>query len=123
MSSEEIRPDLVSSATGLEVHYSLRYVRMLSHCVPSVPSRRKGIVEPVWLRFFDRAIDKTRPFDRTDFRSVVPGFHQEHLDASPALIDVSTRMFTAKECTLSRLSRTRVLTQKPRLSRFPELVH
>ncbi len=115
------RAHAVLPLTAIQSEYSMMWRQPEEELLPTLEELGIGFVpfSPLGKGFLTGTIDKTATFDRTDFRSIVPRFQPENMEANHALIDVITRMATAKACTPAQLALAWVLAQKPWIVPIP----
>ena len=74
---------------------------------------------PLGKGFLTGRFDKNSTFDKNDFRSIVPRFSAENLDANQALVQLVKDIAGKKEVTPSQIALSWVLAQKPWIVPIP----
>ena len=67
---------------------------------------------PLGKGFLTGKIDKEAKFDKSDFRSIVPSFTPEALEANQALVDLPGEVAGRKNATPAQIALTWLLAQK-----------
>lgn len=65
------------------------------------------------------ALEPHSTFDSSDFRSIVPRFKAENLDANQVLVDLVKEIAAGKNATSAQIALAWVLTQKPWIAPIP----
>ena len=74
---------------------------------------------PLGKGFLTGRFDKTATFGKDDFRSIVPRFSPENLDANQVLVELVKRIATEKGVTPAQIALAWVLVQKPWIVPIP----
>ena len=74
---------------------------------------------PLGKGFLTGRFDKNSTFDSSDFRSIVPRFTPENLDANQALVNLIKEIAAGKNATLAQIALAWVLAQKPWIVPIP----
>lgn len=74
---------------------------------------------PLGKGFLTGQFDKHSKFDGTDFRSIVPRFTAENLDANQVLVDLIKKVAAEKNATPAQISLAWLLAQKPWIVPIP----
>jgi len=69
--------------------------------------------------FLTGRFDKRSTFDSSDFRSIVPRFTPENLDANQVLVDLIKEIAASKNATPAQIALSWVLAQKPWIVPIP----
>ncbi|MEH2036543.1 aldo/keto reductase [Nostoc sp.] len=65
------------------------------------------------------SISKDAKFDKSDFRSIVPRFTPEALDANQFLVDLLSKVANQKKATAAQIALSWILAQKPWIVPIP----
>jgi aryl-alcohol dehydrogenase-like predicted oxidoreductase len=89
--------------------------------IPTLEDLGIGLVpySPLGKGFLTGKIDANARFDKTDFRSSLPRFTPEALEANQALVDLLARIGERKKATVAQIALAWVLAQKPWLVLIP----
>ncbi len=74
---------------------------------------------PLGKGFLTGSIGKDATFDKSDFRSIVPRFRPEALDANQALVDLLKKVAEQREATPAQIALAWLLAQKPWIVPIP----
>ena len=74
---------------------------------------------PLGKGFLTGRFDKNATFDKSDFRSIVPRFSQENLDANQVLVNLVKEIAAGKNATPAQIALAWVLAQKPWIVPIP----
>src|SRR3989440_9290719 len=91
------RANAVQPVTALQSEYSLWWREPEQEILPALEELGIGFVpfSPLGKGFLTGKIDENTPFDKNDFRNIVPRFSEENRKANQALVDLLGRI--AKE--------------------------
>jgi aryl-alcohol dehydrogenase-like predicted oxidoreductase len=115
------RAHAVQPVTALQSEYSLWWREPEIEVLPTLEELGIGFVpfSPLGKGFLTGKIDETTPFDKTDFRNVVPRFTPEARKANVAFVDMLRRMAERKKTTPARIALAWLLAQKPWIVPIP----
>lgn len=74
---------------------------------------------PLGKGFLTGRFDRNSTFDSTDFRSIVPRFSSDNLDANQVLVSLVKQIATSKKATPAQIALAWVLVQKPWIVPIP----
>ena len=74
---------------------------------------------PLGKGFLTGSIGKDATFDKSDFRSIVPRFTPDALDANEALVDLLKKMAEQRKATVAQIALAWLLGQKPWIVPIP----
>ncbi len=74
---------------------------------------------PLGKGFLTGKIDKGAKFGNADFRSIVPRFKQENIEANQVLVDLIKKIATEKDASPAQIALAWVLAQKPWIVPIP----
>lgn len=125
--ADEIRrAHAVCSITAVQSRYSMMSRQKEEDTFPTVEELGIGFVafSPLANGFLSGKYDKSSKFDSSeekglDFRSFLPQFKPENMDANQGLIDLINRFAREKEATAAQISLAWMLAQKPYLVPIP----
>ncbi|MAX80919.1 MAG: aldo/keto reductase [Crocinitomicaceae bacterium] len=111
----------VQPVTALQSEYSLWWREPEQKTFATLEELGIGFVpfSPLGKGFLTGKIDQTTAFDCQDFRSGVPRFQKEAIEANQALVDLLQNIAQEKNCTLAQLAIAWVLAQKPWIVPIP----
>ncbi|MHC5728292.1 MAG: aldo/keto reductase, partial [Nostoc sp.] len=69
--------------------------------------------------FLTGSISKDAKFDKSDFRSIVPRFTPEALDANQSLVDLLKKVAEQRKATAAQIALAWILAQKPWIVPIP----
>ena len=115
------RAHAVQPVTALQSEYSLWWREPEEEILPTLEELGIGFVpfSPLGRGFLSGMIDTNTKFDSTDFRSTVPRFSPEALEANQVLIDRIGRIAARKGLTRAQIALAWVLAQKPWIVPIP----
>ena len=115
------RAHAVQPVAALQNEYSLWWRRPEAEVIPTLEELGIGLVpySPLGKGFLTGKIDETTSFDSTDFRSTLPRFTPEALQANQALVDLLGRIAETKGATPAQLALAWLLAQKPWIVPIP----
>jgi aryl-alcohol dehydrogenase-like predicted oxidoreductase len=115
------RAHVVQPVTALQSEYSMWWREPEERILPTLEELGIGFVpfSPLGKGFLTGAIDKTATFGKDDFRSIVPRFTPEALQANQALIDALGVIAKAKGATPAQIALAWLLAQKPWIVPIP----
>ena len=115
------RAHKVQPVTALQSEYSLWWRKPEAEVIPVLEELGIGLVpySPLGKGFLTGALDAATTFDRSDFRSKLPRFTPEALQANQALIDLLGRIAKKKNATPAQIALAWLLAQKPWIVPIP----
>jgi aryl-alcohol dehydrogenase-like predicted oxidoreductase len=114
------RAHAVQPVTAVQSEYSLWY-RGPEAVLPTLEELGIGFVpfSPLGAGFLTGKIDANTTFDQSDFRSNVPRFAPEALEANMALVDLVKAVASRKKATPAQIALAWLLAQKPWIVPIP----
>jgi aryl-alcohol dehydrogenase-like predicted oxidoreductase len=111
----------VHQVTAVESEYSLWWRRPEEELIPTLEELGIGFVpfSPLGKGFLTGKISKEAKFEKGDFRSIVPRFTPENLEANQGLLDLLNRFAEQKNATPAQLALAWLLAQKPFIVPIP----
>ena len=115
------RAHAVQFVTAVESEYSLWWRRPEETLLPALEELGIGFVpfSPLGKGFLTGSISKDAKFDKSDFRSIVPRFTPEALDANQSLGDLLKEVANQKQATAAQIALAWILAQKPWIVPIP----
>ena len=115
------RAHAVQPVTALQSEYSMWWREPEERILPTLEALGIGFVpfSPLGKGFLTGAIDKNATFGKDDFRSVVPRFTPEALQANQALVDALGEIARGKDATSAQIALAWLLAQKPWIVPIP----
>jgi aryl-alcohol dehydrogenase-like predicted oxidoreductase len=115
------RAHVVQPLTAVESEYSLWWRRPEEALLPVLEELGIGFVpfSPLGKGFLTGSISKDAKFDKSDFRSIVPRFTPEALDANQSLVDLLKEVAEQKKATAAQIALAWILAQKPWIVPIP----
>jgi aryl-alcohol dehydrogenase-like predicted oxidoreductase len=115
------RAHAVQPLTAVESEYSLWWRRPEEALLPVLEELGIGLVpfSPLGKGFLTGSISKDAKFDKSDFRSIVPRFTSEALDANQVLVDLLKEVANEKQATSAQIALAWLLAQKPWIVPIP----
>ena len=115
------RAHAVQPVTALQSEYSLWWREPEKEVIPTLEELGIGFVpfSPLGKGFLTGSIGAGASFGSADFRSVVPRFRAEALQANQALVDVLGQIAAAQGVTPAQLALAWLLAQKPWIVPIP----
>jgi aryl-alcohol dehydrogenase-like predicted oxidoreductase len=115
------RAHAVQPVTALQSEYSLWWREPEREILPTLEALGIGFVpfSPLGKGFLTGAIKEGATFGNDDFRSIVPRFSQEALQANQALVDLLGQIATDKGVTHAQIALAWLLAQKPWIVPIP----
>ena len=121
-SAETIRrAHAVQPVTALQSEYSLWFRRPEQEIFPTLEELGIGFVpySPLGKGFLTGKIASDTKFDSTDFRSMLPRFRPENMDANQAMVALLDRFATEKKATPAQIALAWLLAKKPWIVPIP----
>ena len=111
----------VQPVTALQSEYSLFYRDPEQTVIPTLEELGIGFVpfSPLGKGFLTGKIDASTKFDSDDFRSSVPRFSPENIQANLALIDLVKKFAEQKKMTPAQIALAWLLAKKPWIVPIP----
>ena len=115
------RAHAVQPLAAVQSEYSLWWRRPEGELIPTLEELGIALVpfSPLGKGFLTGSISKDAKFDITDFRSIVPRFTPEALDANQALVDLLQEVAVSKNATAAQIALAWLLAQKPWIVPIP----
>jgi aryl-alcohol dehydrogenase-like predicted oxidoreductase len=115
------RAHSVHPLTAIQSEYSMMWRSPEDELFPTLEELGIGFVpfSPLGKGFLTGTIKKDAMFGNSDFRSVVPRFKPEHIEANQVLIDLVKKIAVEKEATPAQIALAWVLAQKPWIVPIP----
>ena len=115
------RAHTVQPLTAVESEYSLWWRRPEEALLPALEELGIGFVpfSPLGKGFLTGSISKDAKFEKSDFRSIVPRFAPEALEANQALVGLLKRVAEQKKATAAQVALAWLLAQKPWIVPIP----
>jgi len=121
-SAETIRrAHAVQPVTALQSEYSLWFRRPEQEIFPTLEELGIGFVpySPLGKGFLTGKIASNTKFDSTDFRSTLPRFRPENMDANQGMVALLDRFATEKKATPAQIALAWLLAKKPWIVPIP----
>ncbi|MED3853892.1 aldo/keto reductase [Priestia megaterium] len=108
------RAHAVHPLAAIQSEYSMMWRSPEEELLPALEELGIGFVpfSPLGKGFLTGKIDKNTTFGKSDFRSMVPRFTPENLEANQVLIDLIDKIAAGKNVTPAQISLAWVLAQK-----------
>ena len=115
------RAHAVQPVTALQSEYSLWFRRPEHEILPVLEELGIGFVpySPLGKGFLTGKIASDTNFDSTDFRSTLPRFRPENMDANQAMVALLDRCATEKKATPAQIALAWLLAKKPWIVPIP----
>jgi aryl-alcohol dehydrogenase-like predicted oxidoreductase len=115
------RAHAVQPVTAVQSEYSLWWRRPEEDLIPTLEELGIGFVpfSPLGKGFLTGTFNKDSTFARSDFRSIVPRFTPEALNANQGLVDLLKKVAEQKKATPARIALAWILAQKPWIVPIP----
>jgi aryl-alcohol dehydrogenase-like predicted oxidoreductase len=115
------RAHAVQTVTAVQSEYSLWYRGPEAEVLPTLEELGIGFVpfSPLGAGFLTGEIAANTTFDKSDFRSNVPRFAPEALEANMALVDLIKAVASRKDATPAQIALAWLLAQKPWIVPIP----
>jgi aryl-alcohol dehydrogenase-like predicted oxidoreductase len=109
------RAHVIQPVTALQSEYSLWFRRPEEEILPTLEELGIGFVpySPLGKGFLTGKITAETKFDSTDFRSTIPRFRPENMDANQAMVVLLNRFAQEKKATPSQIALAWLLAKKP----------
>jgi aryl-alcohol dehydrogenase-like predicted oxidoreductase len=108
------RAHAVHQLSAIQSEYSMMWRSPEEELLPTLEELGIGFVpfSPLGKGFLTGKIDKNATFGKSDFRSIVPRFTPENLEANQVLIELINKIAVGKNATPAQISLAWVLAQK-----------
>src|SRR5947207_3415869 len=108
------RAHAVQPVTALQNEYSLWWRKPEKEVIPTLEELGIGLVpySPLGRGFLTGKIDKNAKFDNADFRSTLPRFTPDALEANQAMIDLLGKIAERKKATPAQIALAWLVAQK-----------
>ena len=115
------RAHAVLPLTAVESEYSLWWRRPEEELLPTLEELGIGFVpfSPLGKGFLTGSFNKDSKFGKSDFRSIVPRFTSEALQANHGLVDLLEKVAGQKKATKAQIALGWLLAQKPWIVPIP----
>ena len=115
------RAHAVQSVTAVESEYSLWWRRPEEEVLPTLEELGIGFVpfSPLGKGFLTGSFNKDSKFGSSDFRSIVPRFTPEALEANQVLVDLLGKVAEQKNATKAQIALAWILAKKPWIVPIP----
>jgi aryl-alcohol dehydrogenase-like predicted oxidoreductase len=115
------RAHAVQPLTAIQSEYSMMWRRPEEELLPALEELGIGFVpfSPLGKGFLTGRFDKNSIFVSSDFRSIVPRFTPENLDANQVLVNLIKEVAAGKNATPAQIALAWVLAQKPWIVPIP----
>ncbi|QQE78233.1 aldo/keto reductase [Alicyclobacillus sp. SO9] len=115
------RAHAVLPVTAIQSEYSMMWRNPEEELLPTLEELGIGFVpfSPLGKGFLTGTIDKNATFANSDFRSIVPRFKPENIEANQVLVDLVKKIAVAKNATPAQIALAWVLAQKPWIVPIP----
>jgi aryl-alcohol dehydrogenase-like predicted oxidoreductase len=115
------RAHAVQSVTALQSEYSLWFRRPEQEILPTLEELGIGFVpySPLGKGFLTGKIAPDTKFDSSDFRSTLPRFRPENMDANQAMVVLLNRFAEEKKATPGQIALAWLLAKKPWIVPIP----
>ena len=115
------RAHAVQPVTALQSEYSLWFRRPEQEILPILEELGIGFVpySPLGKGFLTGKISSDTKFESTDFRSTLPRFRPENMDANQEMVALLSRIATAKNATPGQIALAWLLAKKPWIVPIP----
>ncbi|WFS61824.1 aldo/keto reductase [Pseudodesulfovibrio thermohalotolerans] len=107
--------------TAIQSEYSMMWRQPEEELLPLLEELGIGFVpfSPLGKEFLTGRFDKTATFGKDDFRSIVPRFTPENLDANQVLVELAKGIAADKGATPAQVALAWVLAQKAWIAPIP----
>jgi aryl-alcohol dehydrogenase-like predicted oxidoreductase len=111
----------VQPLTAIQSEYSMMWRSPEEQLLPTLEELGIGFVpfSPLGKGFLTGKIDKNVTFVSSDFRSIVPRFKPENIEANQILVELIKNIAVGKEATPAQIALAWVLAQKPWIVPIP----
>jgi aryl-alcohol dehydrogenase-like predicted oxidoreductase len=115
------RAHAVLPVTAIQSEYSMMWRQPEEELLPTLEELGIGFVpfSPLGKGFLTGRFDKGSTFEKSDFRSIVPRFSSENLDANQVLVNLIKEIAAGKNATPAQIALSWVLAKKPWIVPIP----
>jgi aryl-alcohol dehydrogenase-like predicted oxidoreductase len=115
------RAHAVQPLTAIQSEYSMMWRSPEEELLPTLEVLGIGLVpfSPLGKGFLTGKIDKNATFASSDFRSIVPRFKPENIEANQILVDLIKKIAVGKDATPAQIALAWVIAQKPWIVPIP----
>ena len=115
------RAHAVQPLTAIQSEYSMMWRSPEEQLLPTLEELGIGFVpfSPLGKGFLTGKIDKNATFVSSDFRSIVPRFKPENIEANQVLVELIKKIAVEKDVTPAQIALAWVLAQKPWIVPIP----
>ncbi|RPK14742.1 aldo/keto reductase [Priestia endophytica] len=115
------RAHTVHPITAIQSEYSMMWRRPEEELLPTLEELGIGFVpfSPLGKGFLTGKVDKNATFGSDDFRSIVPRFKPENIEANQVLVHLIKEIAAEKDTTPAQIALSWVLHQKPWIVPIP----
>jgi aryl-alcohol dehydrogenase-like predicted oxidoreductase len=115
------RAHAVQPVAALQSEYSLWFTRPEQEILPTLEELGIGFVpySPLGKGFLTGKINSETKFDSADFRSILPRFRSENIDANQAIVALLNRFAEQKKATPGQIALAWLLAKKPWIVPIP----
>ncbi|KMY49791.1 aldo/keto reductase [Peribacillus loiseleuriae] len=115
------RAHAVQPLTAIQSEYSMMWRSPEEELLPTLEELGIGFVpfSPLGKGFLTGKIDKNATFASSDFRSIVPRFKPENIEANQILVELIKKIAVGKDATPAQIALAWVLAQKPWIVPIP----
>jgi aryl-alcohol dehydrogenase-like predicted oxidoreductase len=115
------RAHSVHPLTAIQSEYSMMWRNPEDELLPALEELGIGFVpfSPLGKGFLTGTIKKDAMFGSSDFRSIVPRFKPENIEANQVLVDIVKKIAVGKDATPAQIALAWVLAQKPWIVPIP----
>lgn len=115
------RAHAVQPLTAIQSEYSMMWRSPEKQLLPALEELGIGFVpfSPLGKGFLTGKIDKNATFVSSDFRSMVPRFKPENIEANQVLVELIKKIAIEKDVTPAQIALAWVLVQKPWIVPIP----
>lgn len=115
------RANAVQPLTAIQSEYSMMWRQPEKQLLPALEELGIGFVpfSPLGKGFLTGTINKSTTFGSSDFRSIVPRFTPENLEANQLLVNLIKEVALGKKATPAQIALAWVLAQKPWIVPIP----
>jgi len=115
------RAHVILPVTALQSEYSIWFRDPEETIIPTLEELGIGLVpfSPLGKGFLTGKISETTPFDKTDFRNIIPRFSPENRKANSAMVYLLQQVAIRKNATPAQVALAWLLAQKPWIVPIP----
>jgi aryl-alcohol dehydrogenase-like predicted oxidoreductase len=115
------RAHAVQPVTAIQSEYSMMWRSPEEELLPALEELGIGFVpfSPLGKGFLTGTINKNATFVNSDFRSIVPRFKPENIEANQVLVELIKNIAAKKDATSAQIALAWVLAQKPWIVPIP----